>query len=64
MHHIVIYLLPLQRCISGLFLVKSTAHQLEVELGYLQRKKNITNVSDANHISNAFIKYSNFMLPI
>lgn len=39
MHHMVIYLQQLQRCISGLFLVKRAAHQLEVVLGYLQRKK-------------------------
>ena len=49
------YLQHLQRCISGLFLVKRAAHQLEVELGYLQRKK-ITSINEANHNSNALIK--------
>ena len=49
------YLQQLQRCISGLFLVKRAAHQLEVELGYLQRKK-ITSINEANHNSNALIK--------
>lgn len=36
-----IYLQLLQRYISGPFLVKRAAHQLEVELGYLQRKKSL-----------------------
>lgn len=55
MHHMVIYLQRLQRCISGLFLVKRAAHQLEVELGYLQRK-NITSINEANHSSNKLNK--------
>jgi hypothetical protein len=38
MHEAVIYLQQLQRCISGLFLVKRVAHQSEVALEYLQRK--------------------------
>lgn len=50
-----IYLQQLQRCTSGLSLVKRAAHQLEAELGYLQRK-NITSINEANHNSNAFIK--------
>lgn len=49
-----IYLQLLQRCISGPFLVKRAAHQLEVELGYLQRKK-IIDINEANHSSNALL---------
>lgn len=56
-----IYLQQLQRCISGLFLVKKAAHQLEVEPGYLQRK-DIASINEANHSSNALIKYLDFMV--
>lgn len=58
-----IYLQQLQRCISDLFLVKRAAHQLEVELEYLQRK-NITSINEANRSSNVIIKYSDFMFEI
>ena len=61
MHHTAIYLQQLQRCISGLFLVKRAAHQLGGEPGYLQRK-DITTINETNHSSNAFIKYSYFMV--
>lgn len=56
-----IYLQQLQRCISGLFLVKRAAHQLAVEPGYLQRK-DITSINETNHSSNTFNKYFDFMM--
>lgn len=63
MHHVIIYLQQLQRCISGLFLVKRAAGQLEAELGYLQRK-HIPSVSDANHSPDDFTKYPNFTFAV
>lgn len=61
MYHMAVYLQQLQRCISGLFLVKRAAHQLEVEPGYLQRK-DITSINEVSYYSNTFIKCSDFVV--
>lgn len=60
---VVVYLQQLQRCISGLFLVGRGAHQLEAELGYLQRQ-NHDSINEGNHSLDDLTSYFNFRLDI
>jgi hypothetical protein len=59
----VIYLQQLQRCISGLFLVRRAARQLVAEPGCLQRQKR-SSINEGNRSLDGFTSYFNFTIDI